>query len=93
MVSVGNVESNVCGLVVNSGVQEILDNLVNVPVTVSGTSGLDIKSQGDWLHNSSDFGSDYESYSDPGNEFKLNRDVPLKVASRGKFWKRGGRRR
>ncbi|PKU69884.1 hypothetical protein MA16_Dca011902 [Dendrobium catenatum] len=93
MVSVRNVESNVCGQVVNSDVQDILDNLVNVPVTVSGTYGFDVKSHGDWLHNSSEFGYDSESYSDPGNEFKMDCGVALKVASRGKFWKRGGRRR
>ncbi|PKU82488.1 hypothetical protein MA16_Dca005493 [Dendrobium catenatum] len=86
--SVRNVEPKVYRQLVNSDVQGILDNsqnLVNVPVTVGGTSGLDVKSHGDWLHNSSDYNYDSESYSDPDNEFKMVRDGPLKAVSRGKF--------
>ncbi|KAI0519095.1 hypothetical protein KFK09_006535 [Dendrobium nobile] len=98
------VVSNVCGQVVNSDVQGILDpsqNLVNVPVILMDSQnlnhqlggGVEVKPNGDWLDNSSDCDSDSESYSDTGNELQVVRDLPLKVVSRGKFWNRGGRRR
>ncbi|PKU65188.1 hypothetical protein MA16_Dca004805 [Dendrobium catenatum] len=78
-------------------------NLVDVPVNVittnslmrqvGGKTGVDVRSHGDWMHNSSEGGSDSDSYSDPGNEYKMVRDRPISGSFRGKFWGRGGRKR
>ncbi|PKU87223.1 hypothetical protein MA16_Dca009371 [Dendrobium catenatum] len=54
---------------------------------------MEIRIHGDWLNNSSEDGSDPDSFSNPDFDFKMVPDKPLRVASRGKFWNRGGRRR
>ncbi|PKU69067.1 hypothetical protein MA16_Dca002336 [Dendrobium catenatum] len=54
---------------------------------------MDVKAHCDWLNNSSKEVSDSESFSDPDNEFMMVSDRPLRAANRGKFWKRGGKRR
>ncbi|PKU74762.1 hypothetical protein MA16_Dca004953 [Dendrobium catenatum] len=91
-VSVMNEEPNLCVQTIISDV-DISMNLVNVPVTVGASTGLNVRSHGDWLYFSSEYESDSESYSDPGFELNLVRDRPVTVCPRGKLWKRGGRKR
>ncbi|PKU75677.1 hypothetical protein MA16_Dca023017 [Dendrobium catenatum] len=89
--------------VVNTDVPSVLvetQNLVNVPVNLleshnvlGSKSGMDVKAHCDWLNNSSEEVSDSESFSDPDKEFMMVSDRPLRAANRGKFWKRGGKRR
>ncbi|PKU66798.1 hypothetical protein MA16_Dca015058 [Dendrobium catenatum] len=59
---------------------------------VGGKAGVDVRSHGDGLHNLSECDSDYDSYSDPGNENTMVRDRPISGSSRGKFWGKGGRK-
>ncbi|PKU67656.1 hypothetical protein MA16_Dca011234 [Dendrobium catenatum] len=81
----------------------VSQKLVDVPVNViashslllqvGGSAGVDVRSHGDWLLNSSKCESDSDSYSDHVNEFKMVRDKPIAGTFRGEFWGRGGRRR
>ncbi|PKU76527.1 hypothetical protein MA16_Dca001131 [Dendrobium catenatum] len=91
------VHSSVGGHVENVIMQ---DSFINVPVnlmeakTIVGlNSGLDVRSHGDWLNNSSDFDSDADPVSDSDFDVKLVRDRSHRACPRGKLWKRGGRRR
>ncbi|PKU59775.1 hypothetical protein MA16_Dca028699 [Dendrobium catenatum] len=78
-------------------------NMVN---RLGENSGFDVRNHVDWLHGSSDFESesdrsdcgfispDFCRGSDPGNEFSLVRDRPVRsIASRGRARGRGRRRR
>ncbi|KAI0495361.1 hypothetical protein KFK09_025511 [Dendrobium nobile] len=79
---------------------QVLGNFINVPVNLSAAnivvgsnSGMEVRSHGDWLNNSSEVDSDSESFSDPNFDFKMVPDRSIKASVRGKLWKRGGRRR
>ncbi|PKU84732.1 hypothetical protein MA16_Dca008142 [Dendrobium catenatum] len=95
--SIRKVQSSVGGQVDISNVQ---GSLINVPVKllasqtmVGSKSGMDVRSHGDWLKNSSDIGSESDSFSDPGSDFEMVPERHLRAGLRGKLWKRGGRKR
>ncbi|PKU71236.1 hypothetical protein MA16_Dca007233 [Dendrobium catenatum] len=78
----------------------ISNTLVEVPVSVvdtqlmatcvGNTSGVDMRKQTDWLYDSSEDSSDQELV-ESDRDFALVR--PSNIGYRGKFWRRGRRRR